>query len=98
MRIITKTLLVIGAGYGLYLVACNHFIYFDNNKIKLLKKKKPTFAHTFFSTSLKTNDAIISDDILREAGIADLLVEMGLLNEEKRNYLLDKYAKEDPDE
>ena len=102
MRIITKTILGIGAGYGLYLVACNHFIYFDSNKIKLLKKKEPTFAHTFFSTSLKTNKAILADDVLRKAGMPDLLVEMGLMSEERKDYLMaeieKKNAKEDSDE
>ncbi len=102
MRIITKTALGLGTVYGLYLVACNHFIYFDSNKIKLLKKKEPTFARTFFSTSLKSNEAILADDVLREAGIGDLLVEMGLLAEKRRDYIIaeieKKNAKEDSDE
>lgn len=98
MRIITKTALGIGAMYGLYFVACNHFIYFDSNKIKLLKKKEPTFSRTFFSTSLKPNETILADDVLREAGIGDLLVEMGLLGKEKRDHLMAKYEKKDADE
>ncbi len=98
MRIVTKTALGLGVMYGLYLVACNHFIYFDSNKIKLLKKKEPTFSNTFFSTSLKTNKAILENDVLREAGMPDLLVEMGLMSEHERNRLMKRYETEYLDE
>lgn len=95
MRRITKTIVWIGIGGALYLVASNHFIYFGGSRVKLLKKKKPTFSRTFFSTSLKTNEAILDDDVLREAGIADLLVEMGLLSEKKRDHLMSLYEEEE---
>ena len=88
MRIITKTLLGIGAGYGLYLVATHHFIYFGDRNIKWLKKKQMTFKNTFYSATLKTPDVILSDDVLREAGMADLLVEEGFLTEERKKYYL----------
>lgn len=95
MRIITKAALGIGVGYGLYLVACNHFIYFGGKNIKLLKKKQPTFSNTFFSTSLKTNEAILDNDVLRKAGIADLMVEMGLMSEERKEYFMAQYEDEE---
>ena len=63
--------------------------------VKLLKKKQPTFSRTFFSTSLKTNEQILKDDVLREAGIADLLVEAGMLSEERRDYLMAEYEEDD---
>lgn len=94
MRIITKTILGIGVVYGLYFVACNHFIYFGGKDIRLLKKKKLTYSHTFFSTSLKTNAAILSNDVLREAGLGELMVDMGLLSEKKREHLASKFEKE----
>ncbi len=95
MRRITKAIVCIGVGGALYFVACNHFIYFGGKNIKLLKKKQPTFSRTFFSTSLKTGEAILADDVLREAGIGDLLVEEGLLNEKKKNVLISRYEMED---
>ncbi len=90
MRRITKAIVWIGVGGALYLVSCHHFIYLDGAKVKLLKKKQPTFSHTFFSTSLKTNEMILSDDVLREAGIADLLIETGRMSEKEKERLMAK--------
>ncbi len=94
MKIITKTILGISAGYGLYLVASYHFIYFGDKNIKWLKKKQLTFSDTFYSATLKTPDVILSNDVLREAGLADLLVEEGYLTEERKEYYLSKIEEE----
>ena len=95
MRRITKTIIWIGVGGVLYLVASNHFIYFGGSTIKLLKKKQLTFSRTFFSTSLKTNKAILADDVLREAGMADLLIRMGRMSKEEEVRFLKKLEKYD---
>ena len=94
MRIITKTILGIGVGYGLYLVASHHFIYFGGQNIKWLKKKQLTFSATFYSATLKTNEAILGNDVLREAGLGDLMVDMGLLSEKRKEYIVTKIEKE----
>ena len=93
MRIITKTILGIGVGYGLYLVASHHFIYFGGQNIKWLKKEKLTFSDTFYSATLKSNEAILEHDVLREAGLPDLMVDMGLLSEKRKEYLVSKIEK-----
>ncbi len=90
MRRITKYIVWVGVGGALYFVAGNHFIYFGGAKYKLLKKKELTFSHTFFSTELKTPKAILKDDVFREAGLGDLLVEEGLLSEEKKEQIIKK--------
>ena len=95
MRIITKAALGIAVGYGLYLVACHHFIYFGGKNIRLLKKEEPTFSSTFFSATLKTPKVIMSDDVLRKAGIGDLLVEMGLLSKARKEIFMAKFEKEE---
>jgi hypothetical protein len=94
MRIITKTILGIGVGYGLYLVASYHFIYFGGQNIKWLKKKQLTFSDTFYSATLKTNQTILEHDTLREAGMGDLMVDMGLLTEKRKDYFVSKIEKE----
>ncbi len=93
MRRITKTLIWIGVGGVLYFIANHHFVYFGGKTVRLLKKKEITFSRTFFSCSLKTNAMILEDDVLREAGIADLLVDEGLMSEKERDKLLDRYEK-----
>jgi len=97
MRRITKTIVWIGVGGALYFVASNHFIYMGGANIKLLKKKELTFSRTFFSTSLKTGKQILQDDVLREAGIGDLLVEEGVLSEERKDYLMSEYEENEED-
>lgn len=99
MRRITKAIVWIGVGGVLYLVSCHHFIYLGGRKLKLLKKKQPSFSRTFFSTSLKSNEMILSDKVLREAGIAELLIEMGLMNEKERDRIIARIeAKEEEEE
>lgn len=88
MRRITKAIVWAGVGGALYLVSCHHFIYLEGGKIKLLKKKQPTFSRTFFSTSLKSNEMILSDEVLREAGIADLLINVGRMSKEEEKRLM----------
>jgi hypothetical protein len=90
MRRITKAIVWIGVGGALYLVSCHHFIYLEGGKVKLLKKKEPTFSRTFFSTSLKSNEMIIRDEVLREAGIADLLIKVGRMSAEEKERILKK--------
>jgi hypothetical protein len=97
MRRITKTIVWIGVGGALYFVASNHFIYMGGASVKLLKKKEPTFSRTFFSASLKTSEQILEDDVLREAGIADLLAEVGMLSEEQKDYLMSEYEEYEED-
>ena len=95
MRRITKTIVWIGIGGALYMLASNHFIHFGGLNLKLLKKKQITLSHTFFSTSLKTNQMILSDDTFREAGIADLLIEEGLMSKEEKERLMAGFEEEE---
>ena len=67
-----------------------HFIIIDK-KMKLLKKSKYTLEYTFFSTAGKGIKTVLDVDVLREDGIADLLVEMGKLTEEKKEILMAQY-------
>ncbi len=72
-------------------MACHHFIYFGGWTIKKLKKKETTFSRTFFSVELKNPEMILKDDVLRDAGIAELLVDMGRLNEKRKETLMEQY-------
>ena len=95
MRRITNTAIWLGIGGLLYFISANHFVYFGGWSVKMLKKKELTLSHTFFSTTLKKNDVILKDKVLREAGMADLLVEMGRMSEAERDKLMAKYEKEE---
>ena len=79
---------ILGAAF--YFVLSYHFI-FINSSVKMLKKIELGLNYTFFSAKAKTNDTIMRIDELREAGIGDLLVEMGRITEEEKERLIAKF-------
>ncbi|RLF54561.1 MAG: hypothetical protein DRN37_10110, partial [Thermoplasmata archaeon] len=72
------------------------YIYFGGTTIKVLKKTKFTLEDTFndLSSKIMTNKKILAIDALREAGVADLLVDMGRMSEEEKDKLLAEYEEE----
>ena len=91
-------LLVAAAGL-LYFILSNHII-FDVKDIKdwnfyLLKKSNLDLHYTFYSISQKRAEDIIRVNVLREDGVGDLLVEIGMITEEKKNNLESKYSYDD---
>jgi hypothetical protein len=80
--------IVIAAGYFLL---SNHFI-FEGMQVHLLKKAGLHLHYTFYSIKLKKPETIIMIDKLREAGIGDLLVELGKITEEEKSQLESKFG------
>jgi hypothetical protein len=56
-----------------------------------LKKSKLNLHYTFFSLHQKNPAAVMKIAPLRENGMGDLLVELGLLSEEEKTRLEDLY-------
>ncbi len=80
--------------YGLL----SHHIIFYGRHIKVLKKAELTLDKSFFNaspTEFRTPELILRDEVLREAGIADVLVEFGIINEDKRMAIEEKIDAED---
>jgi hypothetical protein len=90
MKRIKKWILwgILGAAF--YFVLSYHFIVI-NSSVKMLQKIELGLNYTFFSTKAKTNETIMRIDELREAGIGDLLVEMGRITEEEKEKLIAKF-------
>ena len=80
-------------GGTLYFLMSYHFIFFGIN-CRILKKSEFTLNNTFFSAQKKNSQVLISNDVLREAGIADILVEMGRITEQKKKSLMAQYEEE----
>jgi hypothetical protein len=68
----------------------NHFIFYGT-EVYLLKKPSLHLHYTFFSIKNKNPDSIMKIDYLREAGIGDLLVELGMIDEAQRARLEGEY-------
>jgi hypothetical protein len=73
-----------------YFIMDNHFII-DGKDIYRLKKTSLHLHYTFFSLKEKKPEKIMQIDYLREAGIGDLLVEIGFINEDQRFELESEY-------
>jgi hypothetical protein len=82
--------LIAAAAALLWFVLDNHFII-DGHRIHLLKKSTLDFHDTFVSLDNKRPKSIIQNERLREAGIGDLMVELGIITEDERSQWESKY-------
>lgn len=83
-------ILIAAAAAALYFVLDNHFI-FKGRKVHLLKKVEMNLHDTFVSLDNKRPESVLKNDRLREAGIGDLFVELGMLSEEEKAHLENKF-------
>ena len=81
--------LIAAAAALLWFVLDNHFIIYGND-IHLLKKDKWDLHDTFVSLNNKRPATVLKNDRLREAGIGDLMVEIGILSDEEHGRLESK--------
>jgi hypothetical protein len=73
----------------LWFVLDNHFV-FNGKEVHLLKKSSLNLHDTFVSLDNKRPASVMQNDRLREAGIGELMVEIGLLSEEEHSRLESK--------
>ena len=76
-----------------YLLASQHIIIV-NKDFELLKKSYLSFEYTFYIITDKDPKDIMRIDLLREAGIGDILVEYEMLTELEMEELEKKYEDE----
>jgi hypothetical protein len=82
------------AAAALYFVLDNHFI-FNNNHLHLLPKTTLNLHDTFVSLDNKRPETIMESEDLRNAGIGDLMVELGMLSDAEKQKLESKFAYEE---
>jgi hypothetical protein len=87
---IKQYILIAAAAAALYFILDNHFII-NGYQVHLLKKETLNLHDTFVSLDNKKAETVLKNDRLREAGIGDLLVELGLISEEKKSRLESKF-------
>jgi len=88
-RIKQYILIAIAAAAG-YFIMNNHFII-DGSDVHLLKKTSLHLHYTFYSIKQKKPAVIMKIDYLREAGIGDLLVDLGIIDNEEKSRLESQY-------
>jgi len=96
MELVKKIVLWGSLAAALYMLLAFHYIYFGGTKIKMLKKTKFTLMETFTDLSSKaiTNKKILQNDALRDAGLAELLVDMGRMSEKEMEKIMATYGDE----
>ena len=88
-RIKQYILIAVAAAAG-YFIMNNHFII-DGSDVHLLKKTSLHLHYTFYSIKQKKPAVIMKIDYLREAGIGDLLVDLGIIDYEEKSRLESQY-------
>ena len=84
-----------------YFFASQHVIILDKTEFELLEKPYLTFEYTFFILKDKRPEKVMRIDILRDAGIGELMVDLGMLSEDNmlqiqsRYYYDEDYEEED---
>ena len=92
-----KQYLLIGAvGAVLYFLMSTHIIFYGSEanfvrNIYFLKKPKLNLHYTFVSLNQLSPESIMKIKPLREDGIGDLLVEIGVMSAAERSRLESKY-------
>ncbi len=90
---IKQYILIAVLAVAAYFMMSNHFIFYGTN-LHLLKKPTLHLHYTFFSIKEKRPRSVMKIDYLREAGIGDLLVELGMINQQQRADLESEYSYE----
>jgi hypothetical protein len=88
---IKQYILIAIVAVAAYFTMSNHFIFYGTN-VHLLKKPSLHLHYTFFSIKGKKPSNIMEIDYLRDAGIGDLLVELGMIDEAQRAELESEYS------
>ena len=90
-----KSYIIIGIFLALgYFISSHHIILYKMNNslgFELLKKSYLTLEYTFFNVTTKRPKDVMKIDLLREAGIGDLLVDIGKLTEGEKQELEAKF-------
>ena len=77
--------------YAFYFLLSHHFIVtgFESldsfRDIRVLKKKELTLKYTFFSLKQASPEKVMRIPELREVGIGDVMIEKGMVSQERLN-------------
>jgi hypothetical protein len=87
-----KQYVLIGAViWGFYFLLSHHFIFTSLKEFDLIKKNELSMKYTFFSIKQISPEAALRVREMREVGLGELMVEKGLLTQERLNAILRSY-------
>ena len=77
----------------IYFLVSYHYIM-NGTKVKLLKKSTRTLKYTIYNVKGKNPERILQIKELRDDGIGELLVEMGIISKERLELIEEKLEEE----
>jgi hypothetical protein len=90
-----KQYLLIGLAATVFYYILDYHYIVDGRDIYLLKKTSLHLHETFVSISNERPETVLRNDILREAGIGDLFVDLEMMTEDEKSLLESKYDAEE---
>ena len=66
-----------------YFILSHHFIFTQWDQVDLLPKEKLTLRYTFFSLRQANPNKVMRIEVLRDAGIGEIMVERGMVSQQK---------------
>ena len=81
-QVLKRYLLIALFAYASYFIMSHHMIFYGK-QVHLLNKDSLHLHYTFFSLNQKTPEVVLQIGMLREAGIGDLMVDLGIVSREK---------------
>ena len=86
-----KQFLFIAAFLGVLYFFSAYHIVLHHQDFTLLQKPYLTLEYTFVSLNKRDAEDVLGDELLREAGIGEILVDLGRMSEDRRQALEMKY-------
>ncbi len=83
-------LLIAAAIAAFYFLLSHHFIFTSFKEFDLLNKQELTLAYTFYSIRQHSPIETLRIEPLRKAGIENILLDRGMITEERLNKLLNR--------
>ena len=81
----------VALGFGVfYFLLSHHIIFTSVRDFDLLKKEELTLEYTFYNLKSHSLHETLRIDRLRDAGIEDILLDRGMITEERLDKLLDQ--------
>jgi len=73
-----------------YFLLSHHIIFFSVRDFDLLKKEELTLQYTFYNLKAHSTFETLQTDMLRDAGIENILLDRGLITEENLDKMLNR--------
>lgn len=80
--------------FGFYYLLSHHFIFTSWSSFDVLPKEELTLKYTFYSLKQANPEIVLRIDELRDAGIGEIMLDKGMVSENRYDHILRKIDSE----